>query len=254
MEYVVVCGVALCASGLTLFSGFGLGTLLMPAFAFFFPVDLAIGMTAIVHLANNLFKLGLLGKHANRNIVVTFGLPAIGAAFLGAMTLHWLSELQPWIRYELGNRDCAILPHKLIVAVIMALFAILEVTPWLDKLALPKKLLPIGGLMSGYLGGLSGHQGALRSAVLVKAGLSKESFIATGVVIAVLVDLTRMAVYSGHVARAPEWRIVVAAIAAAFVGSFVGSRLVKKVTLRAIQILVSVLLLVIALLLGAGII
>ena len=37
MEYVVVCLVALGASALTLFSGFGLGTVLMPAFALFFP-------------------------------------------------------------------------------------------------------------------------------------------------------------------------------------------------------------------------
>ena len=39
MEYLVVCTVALVVSGLTLFSGFGLGTVLMPALALFFPVD-----------------------------------------------------------------------------------------------------------------------------------------------------------------------------------------------------------------------
>ncbi len=33
MEYVIVCTVALFASGLTLFSGFGLGTILMPVLA-----------------------------------------------------------------------------------------------------------------------------------------------------------------------------------------------------------------------------
>jgi hypothetical protein len=35
-------------SGLTLFSGFGLGTVLMPAFAVFFPVPTAIAATAVV--------------------------------------------------------------------------------------------------------------------------------------------------------------------------------------------------------------
>ena len=44
--------------------------------------------------------------------------------------------------------------------------------------------LAAGGLLSGFLGGLSGHQGALRSAFLIKCGLSKEVFIASGVVIA----------------------------------------------------------------------
>jgi uncharacterized protein len=48
MEYVVVCLVALIVSGLTLFSGFGIGTLLMPVFAIFFPLQIAIAATAIV--------------------------------------------------------------------------------------------------------------------------------------------------------------------------------------------------------------
>ncbi|MEO8167675.1 MAG: sulfite exporter TauE/SafE family protein, partial [bacterium] len=56
MEYAVVSIVALLASGLTLFSGFGLGTLLLPAFLLFFPTELAIAMTAIVHFLNNIFK------------------------------------------------------------------------------------------------------------------------------------------------------------------------------------------------------
>jgi hypothetical protein len=61
MELFIVCIAALLASALTLSSGFGLGTLLMPVVALFFPLELAIAMTAMVHLANNLFKIGLLG-------------------------------------------------------------------------------------------------------------------------------------------------------------------------------------------------
>jgi predicted nucleic acid-binding protein len=41
MTYLVIYLVALFDSGLTLYSGFGLGTLLMPAFALFFPVPVA---------------------------------------------------------------------------------------------------------------------------------------------------------------------------------------------------------------------
>lgn len=42
MELLVIGVVALLTSGLSLFSGFGLGTILMPVFALFFPVLLAI--------------------------------------------------------------------------------------------------------------------------------------------------------------------------------------------------------------------
>jgi len=65
VQYVVLCLAALAVSGLTLFSGFGLGTLLMPVFAIFFPIEIAIAMTAIVHLANNIFKLALV-VHGSR--------------------------------------------------------------------------------------------------------------------------------------------------------------------------------------------
>jgi len=57
----IVALVALVAAALTLFSGFGLGSLLLPAFALFFDLDVAIAATAVVHLLNNLFKTGMLG-------------------------------------------------------------------------------------------------------------------------------------------------------------------------------------------------
>ena len=79
MDYLLICGAALAASALTLFSGFGLGTLLMPVFALFFPLSSAVAMTAVVHLLNNLFKFALLGRHADWKIVVRFGVPAIAA-------------------------------------------------------------------------------------------------------------------------------------------------------------------------------
>ena len=69
------------------------------------------------------------------------------------------------------------------------LFALLELVPSLEaRIKFDKKYLPLGGALSGFFGGISGHQGALRSAVLLKCGLEKEAFIATGVVCAVVVD------------------------------------------------------------------
>ena len=51
VDFVLIPLAALVASGLTLFSGFGLGTLLTPIFALFMPVELAVAATAIVHAA-----------------------------------------------------------------------------------------------------------------------------------------------------------------------------------------------------------
>src|SRR4030042_2061762 len=93
MSYLVICLAAFLASGLTLFSGFGLGTLLLPVMAVFFPIDIAIALTAIVHFLNNLFKLALLGRHADRAALWRLGLPAICAALLGAPMLLGVSHL-----------------------------------------------------------------------------------------------------------------------------------------------------------------
>ena len=255
MEFVLVAGVAFLASGLTLFSGFGLGTLLLPAFLFFFPADLAVAMTAIVHFLNNIFKLLLLGKHANVQVVVRFGLPAIAAAFLGAALLLFVSAVQPIATYALGGRQFNITLVKLAMGFLITAFALLEVLPSMRALQFEKKYLPVGGMLTGFFGGLSGHQGALRSAFLVRAGLSKEAFIATGVVIACLIDVTRLSVYAQHLTSSglqENTVLITVATISAWFGVFVGSRLLKKVTMRVVQNVVSALLFVIAALLGTG--
>ena len=256
MEYLIIPLVAFLASGLTLFSGFGLGTVLLPAFALFFPLDVSIAMTAVVHLLNNLFKLALLGRHADKRALIAFGLPAFLAAFGGAALLVLLNDLQPLATWSAGAREMQITPVKLTVAVLILGFALLEASPRADRMAFPRRWLPVGGLISGFFGGLSGHQGALRSAFLLRAGLSKQAFIATGVVIACAVDISRIAVYSAHFALdglGQNATLLVVAIVTAFAGAFLGARLIHKVTLRAIRVLVSLMLGLVALLLGAGV-
>jgi len=257
MLYLIICLAAFLASGLTLFSGFGLGTLLLPVMVLFFPVDLAIALTAVVHALNNGFKCWLLGRHADRAVVLKFGLPAILAALLGARVLLYLSDLQPLLHYQVLGREAYIMPVKLVVAVLMVVFALLELAPRRAPLALTPRYLPLGGVLSGFFGGLSGHQGALRSAFLIKAGLTKESFIATGVVISLLVDIPRIVMYGVSL---PELHLgdhrllIAAAVLAAFGGAWLGNRLMTKVTLRLVQLLVALMLLGIAAALGSGLI
>ena len=74
MDFVIIGLVAFIASGLTLYSGFGLGTVLLPAFALFFPAPAAVAATGVVHLLNNLFKGGLVGRQAHAPTLLRFGL------------------------------------------------------------------------------------------------------------------------------------------------------------------------------------
>ncbi|MFA4904562.1 MAG: sulfite exporter TauE/SafE family protein [Desulfobaccales bacterium] len=257
VKYLVICASAFLASGLTLFSGFGLGTLLLPVMVLFFPIDLAIALTAVVHALNNLFKCWLLGRYADRPTVFKFGIPAILSALVGAWVLLYLSDLAPLLTYQMWGREAHIMPVKLVVAVLMVVFALVELASFLPRFSLPPRYLPLGGVLSGFFGGLSGHQGALRSVFLLKAGLSKESFIATGVVISLMVDIPRIVMY-GLTLRGlhlgGERILLAAAILAAFAGAWLGNRLIPKVTLRLVQILVAVMLLAIAAALGSGLI
>jgi hypothetical protein len=243
VTYVVVCVVALLASGLTFFSGLGLGTLLLPAFTLFVPVDRAVALTAIVHFLNGLFKLALMGRQADRRVVVRFGLPAVAAALAGAWVLLWLTGLGVRLDYTLFGRRFEVTPVKLVVGVLLLVFAAVEVLPRFRNLEFDPRYLPLGGAMSGFFGGLSGMQGALRSAFLVRAGLSKEAFIGTGVVVACLVDMSRLALYSGPIL---DSGLLIAAVLAAFVGAFLGNRYLKKMTMTGIQRVVAAMLVAVA--------
>lgn len=257
MEIFVVCVTAFAASCLTFFSGFGLGTILMPVFALFFSLEMAIAMTAVVHFLNNLFKLALLWKNSRWDIVLKFGAPAFLFAFAGAKSLFGLETLDPIARYSFLGKETAVTPVKLAVACLIMVFVVLEMMPWFKRLSFSLKYLPLGGVISGFLGGLSGHQGVLRSAFLVKCNLTKESFIATGVVIACLVDFSRMTVYSGYLARfgiQEYWGLAAAAVVSAFAGAWLGNRLLKKTAMAAVERTVSIMLIVIALLLAAGLV
>ncbi|NMZ04662.1 TSUP family transporter [Pseudomonas proteolytica] len=96
MELVLIGIATVLASGLTLFSGFGLGTILMPVFALFFPQPLAIATTAVVHFANNLFKFGLMARQANWPVIARFALPGAVMVILGAGSLTFFDRLPPF--------------------------------------------------------------------------------------------------------------------------------------------------------------
>ena len=257
MEIIVICLAAFFTAILTFFSGFGLGTILMPVFAIFFPIDIAIALTGVVHFSNNMFKISLVGKKADKEVILKFGIPAILASFAGAWLLLRITKLPTFRDYQLWNMNFEITPVKLIIAVLLIIFSLLEILPSVQKVQFSRNKLALGGILSGFFGGLTGIQGAIRSAFLIKSGLSKEAYIATGVVIACLVDFTRLSVYASRFREAnlhEHLILILAATSAAILGAFIGNKLLKKVTLRFVQVLVAIMLFLIALALGAGII
>jgi len=260
MEFAIIAAAAAFAAGLTLYSGFGLGTLLLPVFTLFFPVEVAVGATAVVHGANNVFKVSLLGRDADRDTVLRFGLPALVAAVAGAALLGWFAVKPPLLAYRFAGIDAEVRVVKLVMGVLMVGFAVFELSPRLRDFRFARNRFFLGGLLSGFFGGLSGHQGALRSAFLVKSGLDTRAFVATSAVIGLLVDLARVLAYAGLLVLGGlaidippgTWPLVATGCLAAFAGVLAGKRYLDKVKISAVQTLTGVLLFLLALLLMAG--
>lgn len=262
MSFVIVSLTAFLFSVLSFFSGFGLATTLLPAFAIFFTPEKAVAATAIVHAANSALKAFLMKKHIDWGLFLRFGMPAAMAALLGAAVFSSASSLPPIMSYHLGPVSAEISLAKLIIALLMAIFAMGALLPVCNTIAFPKKYLLIGGVLSGFFGGLSGHQGALRSAFMTKLSLTPKSFIGTGSAIGLMVDLARLSIYLGWIfwlgnrftfTRSEFWLILMG-LASALLGVAIGRMLVPKATMKQIRYLVGFFLLNIALLIGLGLV
>lgn len=257
MEYLIIPIVAFLVAILTFFSGFGLGTILTPVFMIFFPVELAIALTGVVHFFNNLFKLVLVGKKADKKTLIRFGVPAVIAAFVGSYILLQIPDADPLFSYCMAGKNFDVYPVKFLISILLIFFALMDLLPVFQKMQFGKKWLPIGGFLSGLFGGLSGNQGALRSAFLIKAGLSKEAFIGTAVVVSTFVDFTRLGVYATRFTQSnliDNIGLIILATAAGILGSFFGNKLLKKITIQSLQVIVAVMLILISVALGSGMI
>ena len=187
--------------------------------------------------------------------MLRFGIPAVIAAFIGSYLLLNIPDDKPLFSYEMFGSNYEVYPVKFIISILLIIFASFDLIPYFSKLQFGKDKLPIGGILSGFFGGLSGNQGALRSAFLIRAGLSKEAFIATTVVVSTFVDFTRLSVYATrflNTGLTDNLILVLSATLAGIAGAYIAHKLLKKVTLRFLQIIIALMLIVLSLALGTG--
>ncbi|MDC0210346.1 sulfite exporter TauE/SafE family protein [Flavobacteriaceae bacterium] len=250
MEILIISIVTFFAAILTFFSGFGLGTILTPLMMVFFPVEVAVAFTGVIHFSNNIFKLFLVGNYVNKEVFIKFGIPAIIAAFIGSFILFNINSNIVVYSYNLLGNFKEVSLIKFIASLLLIFFALIDLVPFFGNLKFNKKSLPIGGFLSGFFGGLTGNQGALRSAFLIKVGLEKKVFIGTTVFISFFVDLTRLGVYSINLINinlSDHYVLGIFAISSGIVGSLIGNKLLTKVTVSGIRILVAILILLLSL-------
>ena len=152
MDVLILCITVFFTAVLTFFSGFGLGTILAPVFAIFFPVDIAIALTGVVHFSNNLFKIALVGKNTDKAVLLRFGIPAILASFIGAWLLLKITVLPSIFQYQIWGKEFEITPVKLTIAILLIIFSIIEIAPSVQKIQFNRNKLVVGGILSGFFG------------------------------------------------------------------------------------------------------
>ena len=176
-------------------------------------------------------------------------------ASFGAYFLGFIGDVEPLHAYSIGDKNVEITLLKAVIGALMIFFAWFDLDPRFSNLKIKPQWIPLGGVLSGFFGGISGHQGAFRSAFLTKAGLTKDQFIGTSNAIALVIDFARIGIYAktlDFVALADEKYLLLVGIAFAFVGTYFGKELVHKTTLKGIQRFVGGMLLLLGALFIAG--
>ncbi len=224
---------------------FWLGYAIATCFCIVFPTTVALLATGIVHLLNNIFKGTLVRKLVDWNTVDRFGVPALFTAILGAYLLTYFE-----------GRVASV-----VIGFILIAFALLEFQPWFQRLTFPKKYIPLGGMLTGFMGGLSGQQGAIRSMFLIKSDFDAKQYIATGVLIAILIDVARIPTYvfglsdlSTEQLTQHNLELVGFGTACAFAGAWLGAKYMKKTSIGFVRCMVAGLMVVIGTLLILGIV
>jgi uncharacterized membrane protein YfcA len=233
MEYSVFLLSAYGAAVVATIAGFGSSTVLIPVAMFFMDLKSAVFLVACFHLFSNVFKIRLFFKEIDFRIFWIFGIPSIIFAFLGAQSI-------------------AMLPVATLKKAV-AVFLILFIASSFFKPALKVGSRPgnavIGGSLSGFLAGLIGMGGAIRSMFLLTFNLPKEVYVATGAMIAFVIDLTRIPTYlwTGIVHDQTYYYLLPLMVAVAYLGVKTGKALLGKLDQEAFRRVVLAALFVISL-------
>jgi uncharacterized membrane protein YfcA len=215
-DILVLLGLLACflAAALTVPAGFGLATMTTPIFLLWFAPHHAVAGVALVHGAHNAMKSSLLRHHINRENLRRFG----GALLLGALLGALLQSVVPST------------PLLLLMGLALVVLPLLKVSEAWSSIRLPEAEDRIGGFGSGFMGGLTGHQGALRAMFLQQRLPDKSEYAATAAVLALVVDATRLPVYIWHDATflTSNTQLLALFVMAALLGAQLGRRWLEK--------------------------
>ena len=214
-QELLVALVALLAGTIAAISGFGIGSLLTPLFAAWLGTKVAVAAVAIPHFVATAYRFWLQRANVDRRILMSFGLTSAAGGLVGAL-LH-ASVSNPSL--------------TLIFGILLVFVGGMGLTGLAEKVRFSGWRAWLAGAVSGFLGGLVGNQGGLRSGAMLGFDVSKAAFIATATATALLVDAARLPVYlvtqGADILR--NWPLVLIATIGALLGTVAGTSLFRQI-------------------------
>jgi uncharacterized membrane protein YfcA len=204
----------LVAGGVAAVSGFGIGSLLTPVLALQLDTRLAIAAVAVPHLIGTAQRFWTMRRSVDRRLLLEFGITSAAGGLVGAL-LHG----------RLNSKTLTVLFGWLLVFTAAA-----ELTGWMRRVHWGRSVGWIAGAVSGFLGGLVGNQGSIRTAGLLAYDVSPRVFVATATTVALIVDGARMPVYLATQGRevAALWPLLSVASCGVVIGTAVGTRILPR--------------------------
>jgi uncharacterized membrane protein YfcA len=214
MEIPIILIVVVVASGVGAMTGFGISTIMVPMLLMHYPMPQTLFFVGIIHLFGNIWKLLLFRKGVRWRLILSFGIPGIAATFLGASLVFNIPKIV--LSRTLGS-------FLILYVIYLFLKSSFKVKPSLVFGA-------CGGALSGFLAGVFGIGGAVRSLFLTAFDLPKAVYIATAGSIALFIDATRLTTYFTNGARLP--RLLLYGLPLFIPASFLGAAIAKRIVDR----------------------
>lgn len=232
LEIVLLIVLVFVAAGVGTLTGFGTSTIMVPALSLFLPLPMVLLFVGIIHWFGNIWKMLFFKSGVRWRLLILFGASGLIASYLGASLILTISE-------DVLSRLLGIF-----------LLAYVGWLWWRPDWKLPEKHITAlgGGALSGFLAGIFGVGGAVRSAFLAAYNLPKDVFLFTSGAIGLVIDSTRLVTYWGEGVRLTErlgWALLFC-IPASLLAAYVAKRIVDRILQKQFRVLVAAFLALVA--------
>ena len=218
------------ASFIGTIAGFGSSTIMLPVVILMFPLPEALLLVGIVHFFNDIWEVILFRGKPHWRTLIIFGGTGVVAGLLGA-------DLAITVSQDILSRALG--------ALLIALVVIFTVD---KKLKIPHTdgMFAVGGSLSGFLAGIFGIGGPVRSLFLSGFKLTKKEYIFTIGAVSFLVDAARISAYMIGGARLPEGLFLgtILLIPISLFAAEIAKVVVDKIPQKAFQFILSLFLLI----------